>query len=691
MSIMMSLPFLYGFVNTRWTKSIDVMLEKKRGNRKIHMLRIIGLLEADFNTALKIIFAKKMMNNAESAGLSDEQWGSRKHRMALDPAMRNMMTFEYGRYMRATIAMFAADLSACFDRMFPPLSNIIAGKFGVDINALKARGKTIDALERAVRTGHGVSDQTYGNRTGEPMIRGEYQGKGDVASLYAALSSTVMQAHSRVYKGLDLPPPTLGPGIRKRNDAYVDDANTWAGQLEREPDVVEKVLHDLKEGAQSLTDLQDVSGGAMAFYKCFIQLMAWKAGNNTLELRTQFDNEFTLRDPEGAPSLIGILRPDEANAGLGYHLAVDANQKHEYNSRHGKISAICTAAQSSRLDFAEARRLLNQRLLAQTKYGLHLSQYNAKQCHALSVLINATFLPLLHVHRKMSRAVVWGPISKGGLGLNTNILSLQTQCAVKYLIRIIRWDDIVSLDVIAAINALQLLSGFDTPVMEHTSIPIKYVGPGWLPNLRDMLRVIEAGVWIETAWKPRKQRQHDQAIMEVFAADPDITPLTLVLANEFRVWMRVIYVSELANIDGNAIPYERFSNDSTWRASPTNGLKWPNTIEPTSKHRAAFRKCLRMTLCPWADPRSVRQDYKLQVRLGKWYPHPRNIEFTAYRSKSSVYYRDEMGLHKGSQMPTKGYFQIDFTETLSSPPFLALMRQCRTHSRQCRTQKAWQF
>jgi hypothetical protein len=144
----------------------------------------------------------------------------------------------------ATIAMFAADLSACFDRMFPPLSNIIAGKFGVDVNALKARG---------VRTGHGVSDRTYGNRAGKPMIRGEYQGKGDVASLYAALCSTVMQAHSEVFEGLDLPPPAPGPGIKKRNDAYVDDANTWAGQLEREPDAVEKVLYRLKSGAQSLT------------------------------------------------------------------------------------------------------------------------------------------------------------------------------------------------------------------------------------------------------------------------------------------------------------------------------------------------------------------------------------------------------------------------------------------------------
>ncbi|KAL7502579.1 hypothetical protein ACHAXN_000520, partial [Cyclotella atomus] len=114
LSKMMSLPFEYGFANERWTNSIDVMLEKKRGQRKIHMLRIIALVEADWNTALKILF-RKLIRNAEKVGLNDEQWGSRKNRMALDPAMRNLMTFEYGRYMRVTIAMFAADLTACFD------------------------------------------------------------------------------------------------------------------------------------------------------------------------------------------------------------------------------------------------------------------------------------------------------------------------------------------------------------------------------------------------------------------------------------------------------------------------------------------------------------------------------------------------------------------------------------------------
>jgi len=62
--VMISLPFMYGFPNPRWSNEVDVMLEKKPGVRNIHLLRIIGLLEADFNTALKYFFAKKMMTNA---------------------------------------------------------------------------------------------------------------------------------------------------------------------------------------------------------------------------------------------------------------------------------------------------------------------------------------------------------------------------------------------------------------------------------------------------------------------------------------------------------------------------------------------------------------------------------------------------------------------------------------------------
>ena len=113
----MSLQFIYGFVKERWINMVDVMLEKKRGVvRKIHLLRIIGILEANFNTALKILFARKLIQSAETQGmLHTEQWGSRPNRTAHDAAMLKMLTFEYGRYMKATIALFANDQTACFD------------------------------------------------------------------------------------------------------------------------------------------------------------------------------------------------------------------------------------------------------------------------------------------------------------------------------------------------------------------------------------------------------------------------------------------------------------------------------------------------------------------------------------------------------------------------------------------------
>ena len=46
-AIMMSLPFQYGFAHPRWTTEIDLMLEKTDGEQKIHLMQIIGIVEAD--------------------------------------------------------------------------------------------------------------------------------------------------------------------------------------------------------------------------------------------------------------------------------------------------------------------------------------------------------------------------------------------------------------------------------------------------------------------------------------------------------------------------------------------------------------------------------------------------------------------------------------------------------------------
>ena len=71
--VMLSLPFIYGFVCNRWLKAIDVMIEKKKDIRWIHTLRLIKILEANFNSALKHFFAKDLVTAAETKNfLADE-------------------------------------------------------------------------------------------------------------------------------------------------------------------------------------------------------------------------------------------------------------------------------------------------------------------------------------------------------------------------------------------------------------------------------------------------------------------------------------------------------------------------------------------------------------------------------------------------------------------------------------------
>jgi hypothetical protein len=182
--LLISLPFMYGFALDRWLHEIDVMLEKKKGNFKIHMLRIIGLLEADFNTALKFFFSREMMENTERDGMTDEQWGGRRNRSSVDAATLKLLTFECARIKKATTADTMYDLVACFDRMKAQMSNIIAQRSLVDKNILRARAIVIENLRCSVKTGLGVSKETYGQEPGEPAVDGEVQGKGDVPPLW---------------------------------------------------------------------------------------------------------------------------------------------------------------------------------------------------------------------------------------------------------------------------------------------------------------------------------------------------------------------------------------------------------------------------------------------------------------------------------------------------------------------------
>ena len=124
-----------------------------------------------------------MMTNSENTNLTDKQWGGRPGKTAVDPAMRKMLACEYGRLIYVTIALFVNNAVACFNRMIPNISTLVACNYDLAPLILQARNLVIKNMEHHIKTRHGVSKSTYKQESTDVELAGEVQGKADAACL----------------------------------------------------------------------------------------------------------------------------------------------------------------------------------------------------------------------------------------------------------------------------------------------------------------------------------------------------------------------------------------------------------------------------------------------------------------------------------------------------------------------------
>jgi len=284
LSVMFSLPFLYGFVNTYWTSMTDFMLEKKPGVRQIHTLRIIGKVAAEFNTCLKFLIGKKTKNNFERSTPSPDQHGFRPNRSSIDAAIIKLLIYESARMQKCTIGTIQHDMTAHFDRMYPAMTSLTASKYGVDSKIMQCINRTISQLRRRVETGLGVSDTTYGNRDGQPLLGGMVQGKADVPQWSTQQSDAMLKAHESLTNGLHITSPSLQHSIHHHSTAFADDTDGQESCPLNTPNPVTAVKDNLQHSAQIWSNLVQICGGRIDLHKCNWQLIAWEFTKGNLQM-----------------------------------------------------------------------------------------------------------------------------------------------------------------------------------------------------------------------------------------------------------------------------------------------------------------------------------------------------------------------------------------------------------------------
>lgn len=83
----LSLASKLGITLNRWHNALTVLLEKTFGCMMISKLRAICLLEADYNWLMKLIFVKRMMDNAREKGIVPGEQFAKKGSRAQDGCM----------------------------------------------------------------------------------------------------------------------------------------------------------------------------------------------------------------------------------------------------------------------------------------------------------------------------------------------------------------------------------------------------------------------------------------------------------------------------------------------------------------------------------------------------------------------------------------------------------------------------
>lgn len=653
--ILLSLPFVYGFVNEQWTHMTDYMLEKKPGERKIHLLRIIGKVAAEFNTCLKFYIGKQAMYNYEDTDPCDEQHGFRPNRSSVDAAMLKLLTFECSRLTRSTVGMIQHDMAAHFDRMYPEMTSIYASRYGVDENILRSIGGTIRKLRRNVETALGISKEAYSQTEDGPNIGGMVQGKADVPQLSTQQSDALLRAHKKVTHGLRICNPDGTKAIKHHSVVFADDTDQHTNVPSAQRNPIRAVVKRLQHSAQTWNNLINIPGGLLAYHKCNWQLIAWTQKTGYMELVQNCTYDLHISDGKGARARIDYLTPNEPNVGLGFALCPNGNQSPHFDRTFTAIQAICRNMQSAHLTEQEARRLLQQRIKPKLMYALHLSAFTDKQGSKMDTLIRQSFLPRLRLNRHFPAAVLYGPKKMGGLEfLHTRTLQLSTQIA--YFVKQLRWDHTVANDLIVTIDTLQLVVGFSQPLFERTAPTVTYVRDSFLLSVRNQLADIDASLWIEDIWKPQLQREHDIFIMDAFVAIPGITAAMLRQANEVRLYLRILTIADITHPDGQYIPDDMLNGE--WQAG--SDVHWPHQQLPPPKFWATFRRCLRRTFCtrtPARQPASQGMD--LDRPLGKWYPVPRNVWFDVYCAGSDIFWRTDDAITRMRQMPGERIYVKD--------------------------------
>jgi hypothetical protein len=206
---------------------------------------------------------------------------------------------------------------------------------------------------------------------------------------------------------------------------------------------------------------------------------------------------------------------------------------------------------------------------------------------------------------------------------------------IEHFVRSVQWGKELATDIRIVLSQVQLYSSLCTLFLEDCSTKLRHIEYGWLLHLWQRLTHLNGSIWVEGAWKQKLQRVGDASIMDALTNLADVTTRELIAANNCRMYLRVITLSDIVTLDGRTI--DKGLIDGSTRAD--SQLRWPMQPKPTPLMLDTFRRLLRRAFSNNCCL-PTRHNIPLAIPLGEWLLVERHIKYTMYRTANKLYHRE---------------------------------------------------
>lgn len=299
-------------------------IQKEQGNNRLEKLRMIQLVEADFNMYLKVKISKELMRHAEKHQLLERgMYGGRERCTVHDPIMIQSLLFDITRQQNMRMISINLDAEKCYDRIAPTFATMAMGRLGLPQSVGVTLSKTQESMENSVKTIHGISRKSF-KRNENEIWNGIGQGCAHSGPAWLAIEAPMIQVLTKRTGGVCVQSSDGKVKYKGLVLGFIDDNNI---NMSVKCDLSkEQIKRQVEETVGIWGDMLQVTGGSLSKEKCFYYDVN---GTNDLE-DVPTDSHYKMGNEVVT---VKGLKGSEAQRYLGVRIGPSGNMDEEADFR----------------------------------------------------------------------------------------------------------------------------------------------------------------------------------------------------------------------------------------------------------------------------------------------------------------------------------------------------------------------